>query len=97
MTLMQRYGAKLLAQILLFLNLLFFKSFDDCSLIYQDNEENVVPSSIPLQSEHLSDEGVYFLENGEDGFIYIGESVNSDILQKLFDVHSAADLPSQVN
>ncbi|KAG7559637.1 Sec23/Sec24 helical domain superfamily [Arabidopsis thaliana x Arabidopsis arenosa] len=60
-----------------------------------DNEENVVPCPIPLQSEHLSDEGVYFLENGEDGLIYIGESVNSDILQKLFNVHSAAELQSQ--
>jgi protein transport protein SEC24 len=60
-----------------------------------DNEENVVPCPIPLQSEHLSDEGVYFLENGEDGLIYIGESVNSDILQKLFNVRSAAELPSQ--
>jgi len=97
MTLMQMYGAKLIAQVLSFLNLLTFKRFDDCSLIYQDNEENVVPCPIPLQSEHLSDEGVYFLENGEDGLIYIGESVNSDILQKLFNVRSAAELPSQVN
>uniref|UniRef100_A0A1J3JSF0 Protein transport protein Sec24-like CEF n=3 Tax=Noccaea caerulescens TaxID=107243 RepID=A0A1J3JSF0_NOCCA len=61
----------------------------------KDNEETVVPSPIPLQSENLKDEGVYFLENGDDALIYVGESVNSDILQKLFDVPSAAEIPSQ--
>lgn len=66
------------------------------SLIYQDNEETVVPSPIPLTSEDLRDDGVYFLENGDDGLIYVGESVNSDILMKLFNVPSAADIPSQV-
>lgn len=66
-------------------------------LISQDDEETVVPSPIPLQSENLKDEGVYFLENGDDALIYVGESVNSDILQKLFDVPSAAEIPSQVS
>ncbi|CAH2065465.1 unnamed protein product [Thlaspi arvense] len=61
----------------------------------KDNEETVVPSAIPLSSEQLSDEGVYFLENGNDGLIYVGDSVNSEILQKLFGVPSAADIPSQ--
>ncbi|CAN7022267.1 unnamed protein product [Brassica rapa subsp. trilocularis] len=60
-----------------------------------DNEETVVPSPIPLTSEDLRDDGVYFLENGDDGLIYVGESVNSDILMKLFNVPSAADIPSQ--
>ncbi|CAN8268324.1 unnamed protein product [Cochlearia groenlandica] len=60
-----------------------------------DDEETVVPSAIPLSSEHLSDEGVYFLENGEDGLIYVCESVNSDILQKLFGVSSVNDIPTQ--
>lgn len=61
----------------------------------KDNEEAVVPSPIPLASEHLKDEGVYFLENGDDALIYVGDSVNPDILQKLFNVPSAADIPSQ--
>ncbi|KAF3489645.1 hypothetical protein F2Q69_00056539 [Brassica cretica] len=61
----------------------------------EDNEETVVPSPIPLTSEDLRDDGVYFLENGDDGLIYVGESVNSDILMKLFNVPSAADIPSQ--
>jgi len=49
-----------------------------------------------LSSEHISNEGVYFLENGEDGLLFVGESVDSDILQKLFAVSSAAEIPNQV-
>lgn len=67
-----------------------------CFLIYQDNEGSVLPPPIPLSSEHISNEGVYFLENGEDGLLYVGESVDSDILQKLFAVPSAAEIPNQV-
>lgn len=76
--------------------LLYYFPMIFLSLIYQDNEETVVPSPIPLTSEDLRDDGVYFLENGDDGLIYVGESVNSDILMKLFNVPSAADIPSQV-
>ncbi|XP_010523551.1 PREDICTED: protein transport protein Sec24-like At4g32640 [Tarenaya hassleriana] len=61
----------------------------------KDNEGSVLPPPIPLSSEHISNEGVYFLENGEDGLIYVGDSVNSDILQKLFGVPSVAEIPSQ--
>uniref|UniRef100_A0A1J3HXG5 Protein transport protein Sec24-like n=6 Tax=Noccaea caerulescens TaxID=107243 RepID=A0A1J3HXG5_NOCCA len=61
----------------------------------KDNEESVLPPPIPLSSEHLSNDGVYFLENGEDGLLYVGESVESDILQKLFGVPSAAEIRSQ--
>ncbi|CAH8307444.1 unnamed protein product [Eruca vesicaria subsp. sativa] len=62
----------------------------------KDNEEEtLVPCPIPLTSENLRDEGVYFLENGDDGLIYVGETVSSDILMKLFDVPSAANIPSQ--
>ncbi|EOA15938.1 hypothetical protein CARUB_v10004032mg [Capsella rubella] len=61
----------------------------------KDNEGEVLPPPIPLSSEHISNEGVYFLENGEDGLLYVGESVDSDILQKLFAVPSAAEIPNQ--
>lgn len=67
-----------------------------CFSIYQDDEGSGLPPSIPLSSEHISNEGIYFLENGEDGLLYVAESVDSGILQKLFGVPSAAEIPSQV-
>ncbi|XP_010521258.1 PREDICTED: protein transport protein Sec24-like At4g32640 isoform X2 [Tarenaya hassleriana] len=61
----------------------------------KDNEGSVLPPPIPLSSEHISNEGVYFLENGDDGLLYVGDSVSSDILQKLFGVPSVAEIHSQ--
>ncbi|KAJ4872629.1 Protein transport protein Sec24-like [Raphanus sativus] len=61
----------------------------------KDDEGSGLPPSIPLSSEHISNEGIYFLENGEDGLLYVAESVDSGILQKLFGVPSAAEIPSQ--
>ncbi|KAG5244951.1 protein transport protein [Salix suchowensis] len=43
-----------------------------------------------------SQDGIYLLENGQDGSIYIGNSVNSDILQKLFGISSVSEIPTQV-
>jgi protein transport protein SEC24 len=44
----------------------------------------------------VSEDGIYLLENGQDGLIYIGNSVNSDTLQKLFGISSVAEIPTQV-
>ncbi|KAI3856673.1 hypothetical protein MKX03_026798 [Papaver bracteatum] len=51
--------------------------------------------TIPLSSEHISDDGVYLLENGEDGLFFVGKTVDPDILQKLFAVSSVDELPTQ--
>lgn len=51
---------------------------------------------IPLASEHVSDDGIYLLENGEDCLIYVGNLVDSGILQQLFGVGTADALPTQV-
>jgi protein transport protein SEC24 len=51
---------------------------------------------IPLSSEHVSEEGIYLLENGEDGLIYIGNSVDPNILQQLFGISSPNEIPTQV-
>ncbi|KAI3856414.1 hypothetical protein MKW92_012316 [Papaver armeniacum] len=51
--------------------------------------------TIPLSSEHISDDGVYLLENGEDGLIFVGKTVDPDILQKIFAVTSVDELPTQ--
>ncbi|KAI3709656.1 hypothetical protein L2E82_39422 [Cichorium intybus] len=55
----------------------------------------VIPDAIPLCSEHVSDDGIYLLENGEDCLVYIGNSVDPDIIGKLFGVSSFDEIPSQ--
>jgi hypothetical protein len=55
-----------------------------------------LPAGLALSSEHLSDEGVYLLENGEDALIYVGGMVNPDILRELFGSPSLESVPSQV-
>lgn len=51
----------------------------------QDTDGSAIPPPIPLSSEHVSDDGIYLLENGEDCLIYVGGSVDPDITQKLFE------------
>jgi protein transport protein SEC24 len=50
-----------------------------------------------LNSENVHEDGVYLLENGEDGLIYVGDAVDSATLEQLFGVTSLAALPSQVS
>ncbi|KAE8038073.1 hypothetical protein FH972_010617 [Carpinus fangiana] len=61
----------------------------------KDEDESLVPPMIPLSSEHVSDEGIFLLENGEDCLIYIGDSVDSSILQQLFGISSPNEIPIQ--
>ncbi|XP_038725298.1 protein transport protein Sec24-like At4g32640 [Tripterygium wilfordii] len=61
----------------------------------QDDDKSLIPPAIPLSSEHVSDEGIYLLENGDDGLIYIGNSVHSDILTQLFGFSSIDEIPTQ--
>ncbi|KAJ7942736.1 Protein transport protein Sec24-like family [Quillaja saponaria] len=60
----------------------------------KENDRSLVPPTIPLNSEHLSDEGIYLLENGQDCLVHIGNSVNPDILQQLFRVSSVDQIPT---
>lgn len=62
----------------------------------QETDDSLVPSPLPLSSENIGDDGIYLLENGQDALIYIGNSVNSDILQQLFGFSSVAEIPTQV-
>lgn len=55
-----------------------------------------MPAAIPLSSEHVTDEGIYLLENGDDALIYVGNSVDADILSKLFGTSSVDEIPTQV-
>ncbi|XAR67803.1 hypothetical protein NMG60_11002716 [Bertholletia excelsa] len=61
----------------------------------KDMEGALVPPAIPLSSEHVSDDGIYLLENGEDCLIYIGNSVDPNIMQQLFGISSIDEIPTQ--
>ncbi|KNA05597.1 hypothetical protein SOVF_188880 [Spinacia oleracea] len=56
---------------------------------------SIIPPVIPLSSEHVSDEGIYLLENGENALVYVGTSVDPSILQCLFDTTSIDEVPTQ--
>ena len=62
----------------------------------QETDGSVIPPPIPLSSEHVSDDGVYLLENGEDCLIYVGNSVDPDVTRKLFGISSVGEIPTQV-
>ncbi|GLT85060.1 hypothetical protein SLE2022_032620 [Rubroshorea leprosula] len=63
-----------------------------------DSKEDgsLIPSTIPLSSEHVSDEGIYLLENGEDALIHIGGLANPSTLQQLFGFSSVDEVPTQL-
>jgi len=62
----------------------------------QDLNGSVLPSPLPLSSEHVSDDGIYLLENGQDCLIYVGNSVKPDVLQKLLGISSPDEATPQV-
>ncbi|KAF8377055.1 hypothetical protein HHK36_030427 [Tetracentron sinense] len=64
-------------------------------LISKEADGSLIPSTIPLSSEHITDDGIFLLENGEDGLIYIGNMVNPDILQKIFGISFVNEIPTQ--
>ncbi|KAL5768300.1 hypothetical protein ACOSQ2_015083 [Xanthoceras sorbifolium] len=61
----------------------------------KSEDGSLIPSFLPLSSEHVSDEGIYLLENGEDALIYIGNSVDPNILHQLFGISTVDEIPTQ--
>ncbi|CAI9115465.1 OLC1v1016370C3 [Oldenlandia corymbosa var. corymbosa] len=61
----------------------------------KESEGDLIPPTIPLSSEHVSDDGIYLLENGEDCLIYVGGSVDQDLLKQLLGITSLEEVPSQ--
>ncbi|KAL3504260.1 hypothetical protein ACH5RR_034101 [Cinchona calisaya] len=57
--------------------------------------EDLIPPSIPLSSEHVSDDGIYLLENGQDCLIYVGSCVDQDVMQQLLGLSSIDEVPTQ--
>ncbi|XP_057475102.1 protein transport protein SEC24 C-like isoform X2 [Actinidia eriantha] len=56
---------------------------------------SLIPPAIPLSSEHVCDDGIYLLENGEDCLIYIGNSVDPNITRQLLGISSDDEIPTQ--
>ncbi|KAG1331481.1 Protein transport protein Sec24-like [Cocos nucifera] len=65
-------------------------------LASKEDDGSLLSATIPLSSEHINDDGIYLLENGEDGLIYVGNMVNPDTLQQLFGVSSVDGIPTQL-
>ncbi|PKA54480.1 Protein transport protein Sec24-like CEF [Apostasia shenzhenica] len=61
----------------------------------KEEDGSVLLSTLPLSSEHLNDEGIYLLENGEDCLIYVGNMVNPDVLQQIFGYTSVNGVSTQ--
>ncbi|KAL9258600.1 transport protein SEC24 C-like protein [Drosera capensis] len=64
-------------------------------LLSKETDGAIIPPPTPLSSEHVSDEGVYLLENGIDALIYLGSAVNPQIVQQVFGVSSIEEIPAQ--
>lgn len=58
--------------------------------------QDLIPPPIPLSSEHVSDDGIYLLENGEDCLIYVGSTADQNVLQQLLGFSSIDEVPTQV-
>ncbi|KAF8411765.1 hypothetical protein HHK36_004323 [Tetracentron sinense] len=65
------------------------------NLTSKEADGSLIPSTIPLFSEHITDDGIFLLENGEDGLIYVGNMVNPDILRQQFGISSVDEIPTQ--
>jgi protein transport protein SEC24 len=65
-------------------------------LTSRGDDESLIPSPLMLNSENVHEDGVYLLENGEDGLIYVGNVVDPATLEQIFGVTSLAALPSQL-
>ncbi|KAK4486180.1 hypothetical protein RD792_008849 [Penstemon davidsonii] len=61
----------------------------------KESDDSVLPTAIPLNSEHITDEGIYLLENGIDCLIYVGNSVQPNILKQLFGISSVEEISNQ--
>ncbi|KAJ4952663.1 hypothetical protein NE237_029495 [Protea cynaroides] len=64
-------------------------------LISQETDGSLIPPSKPLYNENITEDGIFLLENGEDCLIYVGNSVNSDILKQIFGISSVDEIPAQ--
>lgn len=64
---------------------------------YLQDGDSTPGTPIPLSSEHVTEEGIYLLEDGEDCLVYIGNLVDRETLQQLFGISSVDEIPAQVS
>ncbi|KAG2620540.1 protein transport protein Sec24-like CEF isoform X2 [Panicum virgatum] len=91
------YWASIVSSIsvLLAIPLVFPRMIALHDLTSREDDDSLIPSPLTLNSENIHDDGVYLLENGEYGFIYVGNSVNPVTLEQIFGVSSLAGVPNQ--
>lgn len=82
--------------VLLAVPLVFPRMISLHDLTSRDDEDTLIPNPLTLNSENIHDDGIYLLENGEDGFIYVGNAVNPVTLEQIFGVSSLAGVPTQL-
>ncbi|KAF4370869.1 hypothetical protein G4B88_012669 [Cannabis sativa] len=61
----------------------------------KENDDTVLPPFVALSSEHISDNGIYLLENGQDCLIYIGSTADPALLKQLFGISSVDEVTPQ--
>ncbi|KAL1541771.1 Protein transport protein Sec24B [Salvia divinorum] len=61
----------------------------------KESEDSIIPAIIPLSNMHISDEGIYLLENGIDCLVYVGASVQQNVLTQLFGISSVEEISNQ--
>lgn len=64
-------------------------------MILQEPDGSPATPTIPLCTELITEDGIFLLENGEDALMYVGDSVDSSLLQQLFGI-SVVDTSTQV-
>eukprot|EP00249_Psilotum_nudum_P012247 c23671_g1_i1 orf=107-3535(+) len=74
--------------------LVYPRMFAIHDLVSKELNNGELAPVLPLSSEHLDNEGIFLLENGEDAFVYAGKAVSPDVLHHLFGVQSVNEMTS---
>ncbi|KAL5206892.1 hypothetical protein ABZP36_035101 [Zizania latifolia] len=82
--------------VLLAIPLVFPRMIALRDLMSRGDDDSLIPNPLTLNSENILDFGIYLLENGEDGFIYVGNAVNPATLEQIFGVSSLVGVPNQL-
>uniref|UniRef100_A0A0E0BRZ7 Zinc finger Sec23/Sec24-type domain-containing protein n=1 Tax=Oryza glumipatula TaxID=40148 RepID=A0A0E0BRZ7_9ORYZ len=82
--------------VLLAIPLVFPRMIALHDLASRSDDDSLIPNPLTLNSENTLDFGIYLLENGEDGFVYVGNAVNPATLEQIFGVSSLAGVPNQL-
>nr|XP_006630063.1 PREDICTED: protein transport protein Sec24D [Lepisosteus oculatus] len=62
-----------------------------------DVSSDVMPSPVRCSEERLSDGGIFLLENGQNMFLWLGQSCPPELIQSIFNVPSFAHISTEAN